>query len=133
MASRIFYGLYHLLPFKRLLIIIINISQYRSDAIILQRCRRSCHCSPTEKLTNKSCSVVLLVCDSLRFTRQGFCETNFACIEKPLGLYRISSENSACCVRSAGQVANLVVSNLCIMWFTTTCCWDLFVKGPQTK
>ena len=66
-------------------IIIINISQYRSDAIILQRCRRSCHCSPTENFTNNSCSVVLLVCGSLRFTRQGFCETNFVDIEKPLG------------------------------------------------
>ena len=36
----IFYGLYHLLPFKAAAaagpIIIINISQYRSDAIIVQ-------------------------------------------------------------------------------------------------
>ena len=66
-------------------VIIRNVSHYRSDAIILQRCRRSCHCSPNENLTNNSRSVVLSVCDSLRFTRQGLCETNFADIEKPLG------------------------------------------------
>jgi hypothetical protein len=66
-------------------IIIINISQYRSDAIILQDVGDPVNCSPTRKLTNNSYSVVFSVRDSLRLTRQGFCKTNFAYIEKPLG------------------------------------------------
>ena len=133
MASRIFYGLYHLLPFKRLLIIIINISQYRSDAIILQNVG-----DPVIVPLTKTLPTILALLSSQFATACALHGKDSARLTLPI--LRSLWDNIAFPVRtqlvaleSAGQVANLVVSNLCIMWFTTTCCWDLFVKGPQTK
>ena len=77
-------------------IIIINISRYRSDAIILQEVGDPVIVPLVKTLPTILAELSSQFCESLRFKRQGFRETNFAYITAP-------------------------------------CCWQLFVKGPETE